>query len=62
MFKKRMLASWNRVCPGCTLARKYPDSFIGKKVRAHWESGCPSHKAYVELYEKKGVKNASPSE
>ena len=28
----------------------YPDSFIGKKVRNHWEKGCISHNAYVEVY------------
>jgi len=47
---KRVLAGWNRICPGCNIARKYPDSFIGKRVRAHWEKGCISHNAYVEVY------------
>ena len=49
---KRALAGWNRICPGCNIARKYPDSFIGKKVRAHWEKGCISHNAYIEVYGK----------
>ena len=53
MIIKRLLASWNRICPGCNLARKYPQSFIGKIVKTHWEKGCPSHKAYVELYGQK---------
>jgi hypothetical protein len=56
MITKRLLANWNRICPGCNLARKYPQSFIGKMVRKHWEKGCPSHKAYVELYEQKNAK------
>jgi len=52
MDTKRLMASWNRICPGCNIARKYPDSAIGKMVRAHWEKGCPCHDAYVELFEK----------
>ena len=47
---KTILAGWNKVCPGCNLARRYPESFIGKTVRNHWERGCPSHDAYVEIY------------
>jgi hypothetical protein len=54
---KKALAAWNKVCPGCNIARKYPESFIGKKVRDHWEKGCISHDAYVELY---GVDEPSP--
>ncbi len=50
MELKRVLAGWNKVCPGCNIARKYPDSFVGKKVRGHWEKGCPAHDAYVEIY------------
>jgi hypothetical protein len=57
MIIKRLLASWNKICPGCNLARKYPQSFIGKIIRTHWEKGCPSHKAYIELY---GQKDAKP--
>ncbi|RJP14041.1 MAG: hypothetical protein C4520_22070 [Candidatus Abyssobacteria bacterium SURF_5] len=50
MELKKVLAGWNKVCPGCNIARKYPKSFIGRKVRAHWENGCPVHDAYVEVY------------
>jgi hypothetical protein len=50
MELKKLLAGWNKVCPGCNIARKYPDSFVGKKVRNHWEKGCAAHDAYVELY------------
>jgi hypothetical protein len=50
MDKKKLLAGWGKVCPTCNIGRKYPDSFIGKKVRNHWEKGCPSHDAYVEVY------------
>ena len=50
MEMKKLLAGWNKICPGCNIGRKYPDSFIGKKVRKHWEKGCPSHDAYVEVY------------
>jgi hypothetical protein len=57
MELKKVLAGWNKVCPGCNIARKYPDSFIGKKVRNHWEKGCPSHDAYVEVY---GADEPSP--
>ena len=46
---KNVLATWNKICPGCNIGRKYPDSFIGKKVRNHWEKGCISHKAYFEV-------------
>ena len=47
---KKLLATWGRICPGCNIGRKYPDSFIGRRVRNHWEKGCPSHNAYVEVY------------
>jgi hypothetical protein len=50
MEMKKVLAGWSKVCPGCNIGRKYPDSFIGKKVRNHWEKGCISHNAYVEVY------------
>ena len=50
MEMKRVLAGWGKVCPTCNIGRKYPHSFIGKKVRAHWEKGCISHNAYVEVY------------
>ena len=50
METKKVLAWWSKVCPGCNIGRKYPESFIGKKVRNHWEKGCPSHDAYVEVY------------
>lgn len=50
MALKKALATWNKVCPGCNIARKYPDSFVGKRVREHWERGCVSHDAYVEIY------------
>jgi hypothetical protein len=50
MEMKKVLAGWSKVCPGCNIGRKYPDSFIGKKVRNHWEKGCSSHDAYVEVY------------
>jgi hypothetical protein len=50
MEMKKVLAGWSKICPGCNIGRKYPDSFIGKKVRDHWEKGCSSHDAYVEVY------------
>jgi hypothetical protein len=50
MEMKKVLAGWSKICPGCNIGRKYPDSFIGKKVRNHWEKGCISHNAYVEVY------------
>jgi hypothetical protein len=33
MEMKKVLAGWSKICPGCNIGRKYPDSFIGKKVR-----------------------------
>ena len=50
MEMKTLLAGWSNICPGCNIARKYPESFIGKKVRDHWKKGCLSHDAYVEVY------------
>jgi len=50
MEMKKVLAEWSNICPGCNIGRKYPDSFIGKKVRSHWEKGCIAHNAYVEVY------------
>jgi hypothetical protein len=57
MEMKKVLAGWGKICPGCNIGRKYPDSFIGKKVRNHWEKGCISHNAYVEMY---GSEGSSP--
>ena len=37
MEMKKVLAGWSKICPGCNIGRKYPDSLIGKKVRNHWE-------------------------
>jgi len=50
MEMKKLLAGWNKICPGCNIARKYPHSFIGRQVRIHWEKGCISHDAYTEVY------------
>ena len=50
MEMEKVLAGWNKICPGCNIGRKYPDSFIGKKVRKHWEKGCIAHNAYVQVY------------
>jgi hypothetical protein len=38
---KKVLAGWSKICPGCNIGRKYPDSFIGKEVRNHWEVAPP---------------------
>ena len=50
MEMKMVLAGWSKVCPGCNIGLKYPDSFMGKKVRSHWEKGCTALNAYVEVY------------
>jgi hypothetical protein len=50
MEMKTLLAGWSNICPGCNIARHYPESFIGKKVRDHWKKGCLSHNAYVKVY------------
>ena len=47
---KKVMAGWSKICPGCNVGRKYPDAFIGKKVRDHWEKGCTAHDAYIEVY------------
>ena len=51
-MKKQLLAAWSTICPFCNIARKYPNSFIGKKVRKHWEEGCPVNEAYKEVFKK----------
>ena len=51
-MKKRLLATWGAICPFCNIARKYPNSAIGKKVKAHWEEGCPVNEAYKEVFKK----------
>jgi hypothetical protein len=28
MEMKKILAGWNKICPGCNIGRKYPDSFM----------------------------------
>ena len=52
-MKKKTLAYLNLVCPFCTVGRKFPDSWVGKKVAKHWEKGCPANKAYREVFDKK---------
>jgi len=49
---KKLMAYGNLVCPFCTIGRKFPNSFIGKRVKRHWENGCPSYKAYQEVFGK----------
>jgi hypothetical protein len=51
MFKK-ILAYLNMICPFCNFGRKFPNSIIGKMVKKHWEKGCPTNKAYREVFEK----------
>ena len=53
MIMKKAMAFWGAVCPGCNIGRKYPNSFIGKRVVEHWEKGCPVHEAYKEVFEEK---------
>jgi hypothetical protein len=50
MMKKKTMAYWSVVCPGCNIGRKYPESFIGKRVVEHWEKGCSVHEAYMEVF------------
>ena len=52
MDKKKALAYWGAVCPGCNIGRKYPNSFIGKQIVKHWEKGCPVHEAHKEVFGK----------
>ena len=47
---KKTMAYWNSICPVCNYARKKPDSYLGQRVRQHWEKGCVVHKAYEEIY------------
>jgi hypothetical protein len=56
-MKKQLLASWGAICPMCNIGRKYPNSSIGKKVRKHWEEGCPVNEAYKEVFKKQGSNN-----
>jgi len=42
----KALAYWSKICPGCNIGRKYPNSFIGVRVKKHWEQGCPVNEAY----------------
>ena len=51
MMKKAM-AYWGAFCPGCNIGRKYPDSFIGKRVVKHWKKGCSVNQAYKEVFGK----------
>jgi len=50
MIKKKAMAYWSLVCPGCIIGRKFPESFVGKRVVEHWEKGCPVHEAYKETF------------
>jgi hypothetical protein len=60
MMKKKAMAYWSVVCPGCNMGRKYPNSFIGKRVVEHWEKGCPA--AYMEEFGEKEEKKQKNSE
>jgi hypothetical protein len=62
MVKKKVLAYWSVVCPGCNIGRKFPESFIGKRVVEHWEEGCAVHEAYEEIFGKKEEENEKDSE
>lgn len=53
MIRKKAMAYWGAACPGCNIARKYPKSFIGKRVVEHWKRGCHVHEAYKEIFEGK---------
>jgi len=59
MNKKKALAYSSVVCPGCNMARKYPNSFIGKRVVEHWKKGCPVNEAYKEVFGEKEEKKDS---
>ena len=61
MMKKAM-AYWSVVCPGCNIGRKYPNSFIGKRVVEHWKKGCSVNEAYLEVFGKKEEKNKQNNE
>jgi len=54
---KKAMAYWSAVCPGCNIGRKYPDSYIGKRIVKHWEKGCPVNEAYNEVFGKKEEKS-----
>ena len=62
MMKKKAMAYWSVVCPGCNMGRKYPNSFIGKRVVEHWEKGCPAREAYMEEFGEKEEKKEKNSE
>jgi hypothetical protein len=57
VMKKKAMAYWSVVCPGCNMGRKYPNSFIGKRVVEHWEKGCTVHEAYMEIFGEKKEKD-----
>jgi hypothetical protein len=44
------------------MGRKYPDSFIGKRVVEHWEKGCLAHEAYLEVFGEKKEENQENSD
>lgn len=56
MLKKKAMAYWGVICPGCNIGRKYPNSFVGKRVVEHWEKGCPVREAYIEVFGEKKEK------
>ena len=62
MMKKKAMAYWGVVCPGCNMGRKFPNSFIGKRVVEHWEKGCPVREAYEEVFGKKEEEENSNSQ
>ncbi len=50
-FFKRMRASICKHCPACNIARKSPESMIGKVLHHPFHSkNCPMWKAYEEVY------------
>jgi len=48
---KKMLAFVSMICPGCNIARRFPDSKFAK-IKQKIEKKCPCCKAYEEIYGK----------
>jgi hypothetical protein len=54
---KKVLAFVSMICPGCNIARRFPESKFAK-IKQRIGKRCPACKAYQEVFGKKDEKDA----
>lgn len=49
---KKALAFVSLICPGCNIARRFPESKFARMMQKHREK-CPACRAYQDIFGKK---------